>query len=167
MFVESHDRFDDVGDLDPESGHLVEFSRSARSSSDLPAGPVCGHYARLDDDLAVFYRAGESLWLRAGEHVRELETGRSSVRWEGLGERSRLTLRDEDNYVVSVGYRVGPTRGPSLVDDPTLFSAIENWDFGLFVRNVLMDDGRRGRIYSGDPAGRRRALRRGVAGSGT
>lgn len=152
MFVESYDRFDDVGDYDAESGNLVEFSRSHADGRDTVVGPVRGHFARVDGVLAVLYRDRGVLWLRLGEHVREFDSGRSEVRWERSGKRARMRVVDEGEQVTSVEYVPGPWKATVAGDDPTPFVEREDWDFGLFVYNVLTDDGRRHRIYTVDSA---------------
>lgn len=49
MLVRSFDRFDTVGDFDPESGRLVELERSTGM-------PTTGGYTYFGTTLAVFYR---------------------------------------------------------------------------------------------------------------
>lgn len=149
MFVESHDRFDDVADFDPESGHLDRFSRSAPGEhGHLLAGVVQGHFAQLGDKRAVLYRHGGELWLRLGERAANLDAPATEVRRVRIGETTRLVLLHGGTETASVDYLPGPHNGPPVADDPTAFAESEDWDFGLFVCNVLSDPGRRRRIYS-------------------
>lgn len=149
MHVESHDRFDDVAEFDPETGALVEYSRATRPNPAPEA--VQGHYARLFGTVTVLYRLGSSLWLRIGDEARDLDLASTEVRWDHAHGRSTLTLLEHGEPLAQVQYQPGPS-GAGLDNDPTAFVEAEDWDFGLFVRNVLDDDSRRARIYGGRPA---------------
>lgn len=135
MLLLSHDDVGDFGEFDPSSGHDVEPRH------------ISGHFARLGDVLAVFYRNNDRLWIRLGDCVRELDSGRSSFHWERTGPQTRrITLSDGGDEIVSVEY-ADRSGGIPLELDPTPFVEEEHFDFGLFVRNVLGDEGRRKRIY--------------------
>jgi hypothetical protein len=148
MLVQSHDRFDDLGAFDPLSGDLDEFKRSRIADDARLKESLRGHFAVLGDTVAVLYRDDDALWLRLGDRARDLSSGRSSAKWERIGRRARLSLLDGAEEVASVEYVPGPTGGPSLADDVTPFASCEDWDFGLFVRNVVSDEGRFRRIYT-------------------
>jgi hypothetical protein len=151
MLVESQDRFEDVGDFDPRSGRLVELKRNEPAARRLLTESLRGHYARLSDKLAVLYRDDGDLWLRLGEHAVPLRAQPPSVRYERTDrQHARLALLADGAEVAAVEYRPGPTIGPPLDEDPTPFIDAEDWDFGLFVHNVMTDDGRRQRIYSAE-----------------
>jgi hypothetical protein len=144
MIVESHDRFSDVGDFDPESGDLLEFSRFEAAPADFPEG----HYAWLGGTLAVLYRVGGALWLRIGDEARVVDPDGASVVWDRAERLSRLRLIDQSNEVAAVEYVSHTDEVVSVQEDPTAFAEAEDWDFGLFVRNVLRDKDRRRRIYA-------------------
>ncbi len=143
MRVDSHDHFDDVATFDPATGRLEEFHRADRGA--LPPGPLHGHYSRLSGILAVFYRNDGFLWLRVGREARNLDREGCEVRWQNVDGSSSLQLFDRRGLVTSVEYRPGTWDGST---DPTPFAESEDWDFGLFVTNVLADDARRARMYT-------------------
>lgn len=145
MYIESFDRFDAVATFDPSTGRLVESSRAAFREGH---GPPSGHYARLAGTLAVLYRDGGVLHLRLGDYDGAIESRRARVRWSHDHGVSSLTVIEHGATVAEVEYRPGPL---SVAGDPTPFVESEDWDFGLFVRNVLADGGRSERIYGGRP----------------
>lgn len=144
MFVESHDRFDVVADFDPATGRLAEVNRADGPTA--TAGTVRGHYARLSGTLTVFYRLGNSLWLRIGSQARDLGLVGLEVGWVHVDGRSTLTLLEQGVLIAEIRYQ--PRTGGGA-KDPTPFAESEDWDFGLFVKSVLGDEGRRARIYGG------------------
>lgn len=144
MRIESHDRFDHLAEFDPTTGRVQEFGRA--TSSPGISVQTMGHYARLSGTIAVLYRLDKSLWLRIGDEARALDRKGIEVRWAHVRGRSTLELLDTGELVASVRYRPGPGGGPG---DPTPFAESEDWDFGLFVQNVLGDESRRARIYGG------------------
>jgi hypothetical protein len=107
--------------------------------------------------MVVFYREHDQLWLRLGENsapaddalelewrlVEATETHlERHVREDGFAE---LTVRVPVIGPIILRYPSGPSV-VSLADDPTPFTSYEDWDFGLFIRNVLADD-RNARIF--------------------
>lgn len=142
MLIESHERFDDLAEYDPTTGQLQEFSRA--TSSAASSGPPTGHYAKLSGTLAVFYRLDGSLWMRLGNEARNLDQVGNELRWEHVERHSTLELLERGTLVARVQYRPGSGGGPG---DPTPFVDSEDWDFGLFVTNVLGNEGRHARIY--------------------
>lgn len=146
MRVESHDRFDDVAEFDPATGGLEEFSRASTNGA-VPTAPQ-GHYARLSGTLAVFYRLDASLWIGIGDEARNLDDPNIEVRWVNSHGSSTLELIDNGDLVAEVMYQPGSGGG---FGDPTPFAESEDWDFGLFVKTVLGNEGRRMRIYRAAP----------------
>lgn len=142
MYVESHDRFADVGEFNPKLGRLEVYPRSDVTGTP----PLGGHFSHLSGELCVLYRLEGALWLQVRENQWRLEEQGVSVDWTSLGEDlSELVVRDKGREIVCVRYQ--PT-GRLYEDDVTPFVELEHFDFGLFVRNVLGDSGRRRRIYS-------------------
>lgn len=147
MRIDSHDRFENVSDFDPPTGSLQERNRALEGGSS-PA-LVEGHYARLSGVLAVLYRLDACLWLRIGEVARNLDEVGVVVGWWHVQGDSTLELMERGAVVAEVHYRPCPGGGS---EDPTPFAESEDWDFGLFVKNVLGNEGRRSRIYGGAPS---------------
>jgi hypothetical protein len=146
MLVESHDRFMMIGEFDPESGALREVTRDD-APPELLAQPVRGHYASLDGTRAVLYRSGGKLWLQLDGKARPLAPGGRNVHWSRRGDSSQLILLDNGDVIAAAEYHPRLV-GPPLRDDPTPFVEDEDWDFGLFVQNVLMNLDRARRIYT-------------------
>lgn len=143
MRVDSHDRYMDVGVFDPATGELAEVVRDPVRHVGFPSG----HYARLAGIMVVLYRDQGDLWLRIGGTVQNLSDGRAAVSWKRSRSTARFALSVDGHELATLEYPVGQAGGP---DDPTPFAEPEHWDFGLFVKNVLDDDGRRQRIYQRD-----------------
>jgi hypothetical protein len=138
MLVGSHDMFRKVGCFDRETGVLQEAERSEVVLSGVAQ---CGHYSRAGGDLTVFYRVDDNfyLWLSG----RQWSAEPLLVDWSKKGHESCLTVQDRAGIQAQIRYEVQP-REPY---DMTPFIEDEDWDFGLFVTNVLNSPGRRARIY--------------------
>lgn len=144
MLVQSHDSFWVVADIDEPSGKLSTFRRTG--PEDPPLSAARGAFLSSSGGSAVFYRHRERLWLRIGNVVRAVDHPGCEVRWRRSSVLASLDLLDRGTSVASVHYRPGPGGEDG---DPTPFAEREDWDFGLFVRNVLEDDHRRRRIFGG------------------
>lgn len=132
MLVQRHDRFDEIAEFSPDSGHLEQRPRPAG----LPPSGTDGWYAILEGTRIVFYRYGGRLWLRADDRVFDLD-GDASVDWHLEGAEAVFVAADGEGQFV-----VRYPSGPDLSDDPTAFVADEDWDLGLFVANVMFDEER-------------------------
>lgn len=141
MLVQYHDRFDVVAEFDPPSGQLRVRPRPPGLS---PAGTE-GWFSILGGSAVVFYRHTNHLWLRVGERVFDLDGG-ASVDW--CSEEGFAVLRAHDSTSeVLIRYPAGP----NLDQDPTPFVEEEDWDLGLFVANVVLDEERSELVRSGLP----------------
>ena len=151
LFVESHDHFDDIGAFDAATGRLERYSRST-SAGRLRAEnePVSGHYSDMGTTLGVLFRYGGALSLQLGDRRWRVDDSHSRVTWERSGSTARFSISNENGGFETIEYTPGPNSGPPLADDSTPFAEDEDWDFGLFVRNILADAGRRDRIYTRD-----------------
>jgi len=140
MYVESFDRFSEVGEFDPESGTLDTYDRES-----APTGErlVQGHYTTLAGTRVVFYRHAGDLWLRIGDRVWKL-AGDTSVAWSNADGISLLVVTESGRQLANLEYE---SEGKDE-DDLTAFGSDEDWDIGLFLSNVLHDQGRRQRIYT-------------------
>lgn len=147
MIVRSYDDYEAVGDFDPISGRLVQLGRGEVLGDAGAEPPLCGHFADLDGTVAVLYRYTDGTWLRLGDEARKLSGAGASVRRELDGRYVHLVLFDGFEVVASARYRPGPQTGPPLAADPTPFVEDEDWDFGLFVENVIRDKSRMARLY--------------------
>jgi len=91
--------------------------------------------------VTVFYRQGDSLYLRLADRNWSAEP--LLVTWSKEASVSRLMVRDDTGVQAQIEYEV-QARQPY---DATAFAEDEDWDFGLYVVNVLNSQERRARIY--------------------
>lgn len=143
MLVQSHDKHSEVAEFDPESGRLRRVEHD--DAGTLLDQPLRGHFADLEGVEAILYRCGEQLSLRVAG--KEAPATAETVRWAPDGSHAVLSIVEAGHVVASARYHRGPSTGPSLADDPTPFVEAEDWDFGLFVRNVIGDAERARSIY--------------------
>ncbi len=145
LVLQSHDRYDDVLVLDCASNSMSFHSK--RGSPELAARPVRGHFTREGGDLVLFYRRDGSLHLRAGEKDVALEPGTSvELRNDTTRGTRTLSVVRDGRAVLQWAHKPVEIR-PPLEEDPTPFVEREQFDFALFIENVLNDPQRRERIY--------------------
>jgi hypothetical protein len=141
MRVESFELHAEVGEFDPTSGELTVFARSS-----APGRPLSGHYTRLGNESVVFFRDHGRLHLRVGGKVFEVNEA-LQLDWRLVRDReSELTVSSPGSESIRLQYASGPP-GPPLSEDPTPFVSDEDWDFGLFIKNVITNQDRSEIIY--------------------
>jgi hypothetical protein len=144
ILLQSKDRFDSLAELDVTTGAVSWISRSG--VGEVAWEEIYGSFSCLAGRLVMLYRLEGVLRLRIDE-LTFLLTGIHSLDRMLLGENmARLTLFEGDTSIFSMTYR-RPEVFPPLALDPTPFVEEEDFDFGLFLYNVLNDPGRRARIY--------------------
>ncbi|MBB6038566.1 hypothetical protein [Phytomonospora endophytica] len=129
-----------MAEFDPNSGALTG---KRVSSSEGEVFGARGYFVTLAGDDVVFYRMGAELrlWLRGRSWIASAAT----VTWQKVGNHSVMSAGDLEGQQVSITYEpLG-----AIEDDPTPFVEDEHWDFGLFVVNVLTEEGRASRILRG------------------
>jgi hypothetical protein len=138
--VHSFDVFATVGRFNPGTGVLETFPREAGEP-----GPE-GHFAELDGRLVVLYRAADG--LRVACDGRSWRADASTVRWsDRQGERT-FSLNEPGQPALELRYRPAELDA----DDLTPLADAEDWDFGLFVAEVVGDADRAARIYRPEAA---------------
>lgn len=141
MWVDSHDEWALVADFDPGTGWLREVPRVV---SGAPEGHTNGHFAVLSGAATILYRFDGALWLRLGDHARDLDQPHVDVTLRRQGKRRALRLLEHGRIVGEATYTVHVSSADWA---STAFARPEHWDFGEFVVNVLTDPGRRARIF--------------------
>lgn len=139
MILQSFDHFDQIAQFDPVNGSLERGPRLKSPG----AHAADGWFSDLGHVSVLLYREDGGLWLGVGEERFDL-TGDSGivVRWQRGASTALLSItRGEEQCVVR--YPVGPVVS---ADDPTPFAEDEDFDFGLFVANVLSDAERLERV---------------------
>lgn len=140
MRVQSHDVFGRAGWFEPETGRFDE--KAGDKAVELAQHPLSGHYSRLGDQLAVFYRRGDGLRLRVGDLDISLDEG-TKVVWSSESGISTFKVLTAGAVVICVSYPAA-----SYVEgDLTPFVELEDFDFGLFVANVVASEERFNSIY--------------------
>lgn len=132
----------EVASFDITTGVLSRMDRSA-----LPDGArVSGTYGLVGRIHVVLYRKVDQLQLRVGErlfdHADMLKVSRRRV-----GEGFVLSIDMNGRQSVELAYEP-VVLDPPLAMDETPFMEKEDFDFGLFLVNVLTDPRRRSRIFS-------------------
>jgi hypothetical protein len=144
ILLQSQDKFNDLAQLDTATGQIFWLSRCTHPEAVAQA--VCGHIARIGEHILCLYRLGGVLHFRIDsadwELNEEIEISLQDIQ-EG---KNRLTIARQGVPLVSLDYRRSVIR-PPLAVDPTPFVEEEDFDFCLFVCNVVNDPDRKVRIY--------------------
>lgn len=144
VLLESHDRYDDLVELEPITGQLCWYSR--RDNPNIAVRPICGSFARLDTHLVLLYRQADMLHLRVDNTDTELtdDTCIELVR----GETNVLMVVRDNVPILCLEYK------PHVTDEIDQwrmylnpFIEEEHLDFGLFVWEVVQNAERRSAIY--------------------
>ncbi|WP_216214233.1 hypothetical protein [Amycolatopsis aidingensis] len=107
--------------------------------------PVSGHYDYIGGILTVLYRFKGELFIRLGE--RDFEVSKIESIWHlKKGENREFGLTTKDGSNVKLEYS-GKLADSIDVVDMTPFSEEEDFDFGLFVKNVINNPDRSDNIY--------------------
>lgn len=146
MLLRSHQRFHEVAEFDPDDGKLN--IRAGEVSAGGAAPRISGSYARLGEHTLLLYKLNGELYLKADALQSLLITGDITAQVEdGDGRRALLLVRGDGSPLLTVWY-LPPVIDPSLEDDyVSSFVEEEDFDFGLFVRNVINSPRRRREIY--------------------
>lgn len=143
MILQSNDYFDQLAELDPGTGIYRLLSR--KQNPELTARPPVGGYSMVDGTMLSLYRIEGVLYLRVGDREFKLTDDVTSTltREDNNGV---FRLVQDGNVLLIFKYRL-PVPEVSLSLDPTPFIEEEDFDFLLFVHNVLTETGRRHGIY--------------------
>jgi len=165
MIIRCFERAREFAEFDPETGTLNCFEKEG-AGMELFRGRMQGRYVWLQDKLLVFYRKDGSLHLRiAGRDYfldGEIESRLQKNRVDGVvqafpqklcaaasrlaGDCRKFDLTKNGTVIVSLKYR-SPIESV-LPFDFTPFIEDEDFDFLLFVHNVLSDPQRRRDIWA-------------------
>ncbi|GLY29790.1 hypothetical protein Kisp02_31550 [Kineosporia sp. NBRC 101731] len=144
IHVQSMESFANRGTLDVDTGIVTPLTKE-RWKRALPPGPIRGHFALVNDKDMVLYR-------RDGGHLRLSYSGQDiclddSVRvtWTRVDTHS-AQLEVSGSSTLEVRYSSDEEKIARLVAG-AIMSEPEDYDFGLFVRNVSSDEARRNGIY--------------------
>ena len=143
MILQSTDEFDKLVELDLESGACQFLSR--KEHPEISSLQPSGAFSILDDTMFSLYRNDSLLYFRAGNRVVELtDDVTSSLTKKNKIRAFQLVKNGEPE--ISLTYPAPELEVP-LALDPTPFIEEEDFDFLMFVHNVLTDSNRRNTIY--------------------
>lgn len=143
IILQSQDDFDRVTELDRQTGKYRILSK--KTHPEISATPMSGGCSIVNGVLVCLYRTKEKLYFRLDEREFELmDDVTSTISNEGSCRVFKLIRNG--NLLINFKYPV-PTSEVPLQLDPTPFIEDEDFDFLLFVHNVLEQTGRRQRVY--------------------
>jgi hypothetical protein len=127
--------------FDPSSGRLSK--RCFIATLIRRPQKIQGWYTYSGAYLAMLYVHAGGLYFRSGARTVEI-TAKSSVALTREGRRCRLEVRTESEQV-AFEY-TAPRIWPPITEDPTPFVEEADFDFGMFVRNIIADSNRQRRV---------------------
>ena len=135
MILRSYDYYSSLVRVSDDLDSLEEIPPNAPTS--VPS--VCGFYSYGENGplTAFFYRGGHFL-LHAGGHTFDLPKDATLKRSVDATGRITLDLNFGGNHQTTFTY-TPPADRRIFPDDPTPFVEDEDFDFSLFLRNVLGD----------------------------
>ncbi|HEX6715739.1 MAG TPA: hypothetical protein VF088_01435 [Pyrinomonadaceae bacterium] len=144
MILQSKDEFDEVMELDRVTGRYRTLSR--KQHSEIMSIRPSGGYSIVNGILVCLYRVDNGLYFRLGEEDYKITDTVTSILVRENGYRL-FQLMQNENLLVNFRYR-SPLYEVPLNMDPTAFIDEEDFDFFLFVHNVLAQGDRRYRVYN-------------------
>jgi len=164
MLLQSAERARDFARLDPTTG-MMEFFSEDGGSREILQSTISGRFSLVEGSLVAFYRDNGVLKLKLGdiEHLIDETTSseieesqnrfaefiRGQFRRIAHGPsdaQRRFLLRRNGETVLTFDYR--PPAPSNIPFDPTPFVEAEDFDFVLFIHNVLSDPARRKSIWN-------------------
>jgi hypothetical protein len=143
MILQSHTVFDQLAELDPFHSSVQYLS--LKRYPELKAS-IVGTFSVINEIMVSFYRLNGILYFRVADQKFEVtEEVISTLAISGNNRKFRLLKGDD--VVVDVTYSTPELEIPLSID-PTPFVEEEDFDFLLFVHNVLTQPGRRNRIWN-------------------
>jgi hypothetical protein len=107
---------------------------------------ICGIFTEIKNKYLSLFREGNKLYFVIDSDIYLIDDT-SSVDIKKIEKNKyQLSLFDDDNIVATYDY-VKPHINPQLGLDPTPFIEEENFDFCLFIKNVVNDKDRRERMF--------------------
>jgi hypothetical protein len=139
--LQSKDRFNDVYEIDLATGSYCIHDRHTITS------PLHGFAAILDGYLVALYRHEGQLHVRINRQDLLLDETTTAT----LNRAQTHHLMIENRAGQSLNWEYTPPRiDPPLEDDLSACVEEEDFDFGIFVYNIINQPGRRNRIASPD-----------------
>ncbi|HKZ78760.1 MAG TPA: hypothetical protein VJ124_10690 [Pyrinomonadaceae bacterium] len=144
MILQSQDDFDKVAELDRNTGEYRFLSK--KKHPEIAAIPMSGGCSVVNGTMVCLYRTEGVLYLRVGAQEFKL-TDDVTAKIAREDKYRVFELLRNGNLLVNFKYASASFEVP-LELDPTPFIEDEDFDFFLFVHNVLKQTGRRQRVYN-------------------
>ena len=138
MILACQDIFDQLAELDLRDSSVRFLSR--KQHPELSAS-VAGSFSIVNEMMVSLYRVHGGLYFRVGDQVFQVTDDTTST-LETDGKNRRFRLLERENVRVDLTYLTPELEIPLSID-PTPFVEEEDFDFLLFVHNVLTQPGRR------------------------
>ena len=142
--LQSQDKFAELARLSLDTGEVSFVSK--HSDPALKAAVTSGGYSIVNGVMCSLYKVGGGLYLRVGEQALEI-TDEVEARLDRSPKKHTFQLLRDGKLLLEFIYSP-PKSDIPLADDPTPFIEEEDFDFLLFVTNVLKDKSRRQRVYN-------------------
>lgn len=131
LLLRSNRVFKNLLELDPVTGGNREFSQANMASA---SEKVSGFFDHLGGVLVAIYAFSGHLILKIGERAISI-TPEVTVVTTGAPNSRKLEAFDNKIVLATVTYAV--TNISKFENDPTSFIENEDFDFGLFVANLI------------------------------
>lgn len=139
-YLQSHDRFLERLKMGPD-----EASLASATEAEAKQLPLIGAFSSINGRRILLYRWDGELTLRVGDEA-PIRLTHAEADWTCSNGISVFTLRLRGRQILREEYPL--SRDIQWIKgDPTPMVEAEDFDFFLFVRNVLHDPGRAARIY--------------------
>jgi len=141
------EKFDDLIEYDPVTSKKRKISKKVQPAYIGQA--IQGSFSELGKHLVFLFRIDETLHLVIdNEHI-VLDNNIRIIRVSDKSDET-ITFMIIDIFsnetIIEIKYQK-PNIYPALEFDPTPFVDEEDFDYGLFLSNVLNDVDRRNRVY--------------------
>ncbi|UBV23951.1 hypothetical protein H8Z59_12960 [Mycolicibacterium fortuitum] len=142
MIIQAFRKNIEVRQFTPETGEI------GPATVDPDHGATAnGLYHPLGYDIGVLYRSDDQLWLQVGAD-RFAAGDVSSASTTHLGSGRAILDLVVSGCRYSWEYQLSPRAELDVTSFATFGEHEDDFDFGLFIANVMKDPGRQQRIYS-------------------
>src|SRR5215467_7821213 len=139
-YLQSQDRVVDRLKMGPE-----EASLASATEAETRHLPLIGIFSSAGGRRVLFYRWDGELSLRVSDGL-PIRLGQAEADWTCSNGLCVFTLNLRGRQMLREVYPLSPEI-ESIEEDPTPMVEAEDFDFFLFVHNVLHDPGRSERIF--------------------
>ena len=137
MWLQCHDRFDSVGLFDEVRGRFERFSRKVLGSDAPSLHDTDGSYSDQSAGTFMLYKLGDTIVFRVVGEGFDCKFNLDSstvVEVDGPPLERELVVIRNGNVMFKATYAVNVDA--IIPNDPTPGVDDEDFDFGLFVRNI-------------------------------